>query len=94
MTTRTRIHVVSWNMGGPGGGRARHPVHRARTEERWGSLIFGPTLAIEAFSLPEDSSLRALPKYLDFAQAPRPDGAQAITASIHAPPRRAEGSST
>jgi endonuclease/exonuclease/phosphatase family metal-dependent hydrolase len=59
--------------------------------ERWGSLIFSPTLAIEAFSLPEDSSLRALPKYLAFAKVPLPDGAQAVVASIHAPPRRAEG---
>lgn len=61
--------------------------------ERWGSLIFSPTLAIEAFSLPEDSSLRALPKYLAFAEVPLPDGAQAIAASIHAPPppRRPQG---
>jgi endonuclease/exonuclease/phosphatase (EEP) superfamily protein YafD len=59
--------------------------------KRWGSLIFSPTLAIEAFSLPQDSSLRALPNYLAFAEVPLPDGAQAIAASIHAPPRRAEG---
>jgi endonuclease/exonuclease/phosphatase (EEP) superfamily protein YafD len=58
--------------------------------ERWGSLIFSPTLAIEPFALPEDSSLRALPKYLAFAEVPLPDGTQAAAASIHAPPRAAE----
>jgi len=58
---------------------------------KWGSLIFSPTLAIEPFALPENSSLRALPKYLAFGEAPLPDGTQAIAASIHAPPRRAEG---
>ena len=59
--------------------------------ERWGSLIFSPSLAIEAFALPESSSLRALPNYLALAEVPLPDGTQAIAASIHAPPRRAEG---
>src|SRR5947209_6954048 len=59
--------------------------------QRWGSLIFSPTLAIEPFALPESSSLRALPNYLAFAEASLPDGTQAIAASIHAPPRRAEG---
>jgi endonuclease/exonuclease/phosphatase (EEP) superfamily protein YafD len=59
--------------------------------EKWGSLIFSPSLAIEPFELPENSSLRALPKYLAFAEAPLPDGTHAIAASIHAPPRRAEG---
>lgn len=60
--------------------------------EKSGSLIFSPELAIEPFSLPEDSSLRALPNYLAFAEIPLPDGTQAIAASIHAPTyRRAEG---
>jgi len=57
---------------------------------KWGSLIFSPGLAIEPFALPEDGSLRALPKYLAFAEVPLPDGTQAIAASIHARPRRAE----
>jgi endonuclease/exonuclease/phosphatase (EEP) superfamily protein YafD len=59
--------------------------------EKWGSLIFSPKLAIEPVSLAEDSSLRALRKYLAFAEVPMPDGTQAIAASFHAPPRRAEG---
>jgi endonuclease/exonuclease/phosphatase family metal-dependent hydrolase len=59
--------------------------------DRWGSLIFSPTLAIRRLSLPEDSPLRALPKYLAFAEVPLPDDASAVAASIHAPPRRAEG---
>lgn len=59
--------------------------------QRWGSAIFSPTLAIEPFALPEDSSLRALPNYLAFAKVSLPDGMHVIAASIHAPPRRAEG---
>jgi endonuclease/exonuclease/phosphatase (EEP) superfamily protein YafD len=59
--------------------------------EKWGSLIFSSRLAIEPFALPENSPLRALPNYLAFAEVPLPDGTQAIAASIHAPPRRAEG---
>jgi endonuclease/exonuclease/phosphatase (EEP) superfamily protein YafD len=59
--------------------------------KRWGSVVFSPTLAIEPFALPEGNSLRALPNYLAFADVPRPDGTRALVASIHAPPRRAEG---
>jgi endonuclease/exonuclease/phosphatase family metal-dependent hydrolase len=60
--------------------------------EQWGSLIFSPTLAIKRMSLPERSPLRALPNYLALAEVSLPDSTQAIAASIHAPPRRAEGS--
>jgi hypothetical protein len=59
--------------------------------ERWGSLIFSPSPTIELFALPENCSLRALPNYLAFAEVPLRDGMQAIAASIHAPPPRAEG---
>jgi endonuclease/exonuclease/phosphatase family metal-dependent hydrolase len=59
--------------------------------KKWGSLVFSRRLAIEPFALPQNSSLRALPNYLAFAEVPLPDGSQAIGASIHAPPRRAEG---
>lgn len=58
--------------------------------QKWGSLVFSPTLAIEPFALPEDSSLRALPNYLAFAVVSLPDAAPTLAVSIHAPPRRAE----
>jgi len=58
---------------------------------KWGSLIFSPTLAIEHFALPGESPLSSLPNYLAFADVPLPDGMHALAASIHAPPRRAEG---
>lgn len=59
--------------------------------EKWGSVIFSSKLSIEPFVLPGNSSLLVLPNYLAFAEVPLPDGTQAIAASIHAPPRRAEG---
>jgi hypothetical protein len=58
---------------------------------KWGSVVFSPSLSTERFELPEDSRLRALPNYLAFAELLLPGGEVAIAASIHAPPRRAEG---
>jgi hypothetical protein len=59
--------------------------------EKWGSLVYSPTLAIEPLVLSETSALRGLPNYLAFARFPLSDGATAIAASIHAPPRAAVG---
>jgi hypothetical protein len=53
--------------------------------EKWGSLIFSSRLAIKPFALPDNSSPRALPDYLAFAEVPLPAGTQAIAASIHPP---------
>ncbi len=55
--------------------------------EKWGSVVFSPTLPIEPFALPEGSPLHALPNYLAFAEVLLSDGSQALVASIHAPPR-------
>jgi hypothetical protein len=67
------------------GGIVRDPF------KKWGSIVFSPKLAIEPLALPMDSALRALPNYPAFAEVGLPDGTQALAASIHAPPRRAEG---
>jgi endonuclease/exonuclease/phosphatase family metal-dependent hydrolase len=58
---------------------------------KWGSLVFGPTLDITPFALPEGDPLRALPNYLAFGEVGLGDGLTALLASVHAPPRRAEG---
>jgi endonuclease/exonuclease/phosphatase family metal-dependent hydrolase len=70
---------------GVAGEVVRDPFHK------WGSLVFSPSLLIEPFDLPEGSALRALPNYLAFGEASFGDGVRAVLASVHAPPRRAEG---
>lgn len=72
--------------GEPGPGRVVRDQY-----EKWGSLIYSPAMAIEPLNLPEESSLRALPHYLAFARISLREAGETILASVHAPPRRAEG---
>jgi hypothetical protein len=48
-------------------------------------------MEIKPLDLPKESALRALPGYLAFARLALPHGESAMTVSVHARPRRAEG---
>jgi len=58
--------------------------------KRWGSLIYAPDGKLEPFELPGSSTLQALPNYLAFGRWAAEDDLL-VLASVHAPPRRAEG---
>ena len=59
--------------------------------KKWGSAVFSPRLAIEPLTLPGGNPLRALPNYLAFGDIQLDDAEHTLVASIHAPPRSADG---